>query len=643
MDISCKKCSAKYRIDDSKIPAQGAKVKCPKCGEIAVIKKEAEKPVPESLPQNAPDKNIRGQASVGGINRGADAPPKNPLVLFESQIKNIQRLIFFPSPQSSPLRGEGKGEGDALSTLKDTFGEMLKSYQSLKKDFSKVEKSKKEMETLVEVGKAVNSVLDMDQLLNLIMDMVIKVVGAERGFLMLKDKETGELIFKVARNMEEELKDKAAFTISSGITSRVAKDGKAILSSDAKSDERFSAQASVMGYNLRSLMCVPLKIKDEVIGTIYVDNRAVAGAFTDETLDLLSSFANQSAIAIENARLYENVAKETKIRSNLQRYLSPNIVNDIMTKKENLVLGGERVECSILFTDICGFTSMSEKLSPETVVQTLNEYFSEMTKIIFENEGTLDKFIGDAIMASFGTPIFNPHSAQNAVKAGICMLKKLEELQKKWESEGRPSFKIRIGINTGDVVAGNIGSPDRMDYTVIGDNVNLASRLESNAKPMTVLISDSTYIKIKDMATVNPREPIMVKGKSKPVQTYEVTDIRIPVEEKAKVQRKFVRRDVSLFATFKIPPATKTNQCIIQNISGGGLLMSTRGSASVGEKILLDFTLPDQSKFDNIEGKIAMARPFKDEHSNAFLKMGIEFTPLSDTDFERLSAFCNAL
>jgi adenylate cyclase len=625
MDISCKSCSARYRIDDSKIPDKGAKIKCPKCGTIELIKKESSPPPVVSTPP------VKEKPVPEVTNRGVDVPLQTPLLSFESQLKNIQRVIF-----------QDEGTGEIPSKIKDSFGEMLKSYQALKKDFSRVEKSKKEMETLVEVGKAINSVLDMNNLLNLIMDMVIKVVGAERGFLMLKDKDTGELIFKVARNMDAELKDKAMFTISSGITSQVAKDGKAIISTDAKSDERFSAQASVMDYNLRSLMCVPLEIKDEVIGTIYVDNRMVAGAFTDETLTLISSFANQSAIAIENARLYENVAKETKIRSNLQRYLSPNIVNDIMTKKEKLVLGGERVECSILFTDICGFTSMSEKLPPEKIVQTLNEYFSAMTKIIFENDGTLDKFIGDAIMASFGTPIFNPQSARNAVKAGLDMLKKLYELQKNWESEGRPSFKIRIGINTGEVVAGNIGSPDRMDYTVIGDNVNLASRLESNAKPMTVLISDSTYVKIKDIATANPRDPIMVKGKSMTIQTYEVTDIRIPSEEKAKVQRQFVRKDVSVFATFKIPPGTKTNQCIIQNISGGGVLMSTRISASVGEKILLDFTLPDQSKFDNIEGKIVMARPFKDEHSNTFLKMGIEFTPLSDANFKSISNFCTS-
>ena len=196
------------------------------------------------------------------------------------------------------------------------------------------------MESLVKIGKAINSVLDMDRLLNLIMDMVIKVVGAERGFLMLKDKETGELLVKVARNMEEELKDKTLFTISSGITSRVAREGKAILSTDAQTDERFCAQASVMDHNLRSLMCVPLKIKEEVIGIIYADNRMVSGVFTEESIELLATFANQAAISIENARLYENVVNETKIRMNLQRYLSPNIVNDIITKKENIVLGG---------------------------------------------------------------------------------------------------------------------------------------------------------------------------------------------------------------------------------------------------------------------------------------------------------------
>ena len=552
-------------------------------------------------------------------------PIQNPFIIFETHLKNIHKLL-----------SRNEVPPDNLPLVKDTLGELLKSYQALKNDTARMEKSKKEMETLVEVGKAINSVLDMDQLLNLIMDMVIKVVGAERGFLMLKDKETVELLVKVARNMEEELKDKTLFTISSGITSLVAREGKAILSTDAQSDERFNAQASVMVHNLRSTMCVPLKIKEDVIGIIYVDNRMVAGAFTEESIELLITFANQAAISIENARLYENVVNETKIRMNLQRYLSPNIVNDIITKKENIVLGGERVECSILFADICGFTSISEKFLPERVVYTLNEYFSAMAKIIFENQGTLDKFIGDCVMAVFGAPIFIPYSAQNAVNTGLDMLKKLEELQKKWESEGNPSFSVRIGINTGEVIAGNIGSPDRMDYTVVGDNANLASRIESYARPMTVLISESTYVKIKDIVVAKKLEPILVKGRSGPVITYEVTSIQTSKDEKTKTERRFARKYVSIFATFKTTNSSKTNQCIIQNISAGGLLISSRMGVPIGEKILLDFTLPDNSIFSGIEGKVVQSSPFKDKQSSSYFKMGIEFVTPGNTNLEKI-------
>lgn len=558
----------------------------------------------------------------------ADATFHNPLQAFESNLKNIQMLLL-----------QNKNTEDTISKIKVAFGELLKSHLLLKNDISKLNKSKKEMETLVEIGKAINSVLDMDPLLNLIMDMVIKVVGAERGFLMLKDKETGELLFKVARNLEKELKDKTLFTISSGITSRVAREGKAILSTDAKSDERFIASASVMDHNLRSLMCVPLKTKEEVIGIIYVDNRMIAGAFTEETIELLSTFANQAAISIENARLYENIVSETKLRMNLQRYLSPNIANDILTKKEKLVLGGERVECSILFADICGFTSISEKLSPESIVQMLNEYFSSMTKIIFENDGTLDKFIGDAIMAVFGAPVFSPYSARNAVKTGIDILKKLEELQKKWESQGKPSFKVRIGINTGEVIAGNIGSPDKMDYTVIGDNTNMASRIESNANPMTVLISDSTYVKIKDIVTVKEMEPIIVKGKSYPIKTYEVVDIHVPEDKKEVYERRFIRKNVSIFATFRTFTNSKTNQCIVQNISAVGLLINSRADVPVGEKILIDFTLPNDNIFCGVEGKIIQSHPSNDKYSHTYFKMGIKFVSLGSIDQDKILSF----
>lgn len=604
MNLRCGKCNVTYKLNDAKIPDSGAKVKCTKCGAIYHIKKD-------SAPQPA-----------------TATATATATIAFETELKKAQRLIF--------------ADGDANETIskaKESFREIMSSYQALKKEITNKDKSIKEMETLIEICQIINSVLDMDKLLNLIMDMVIKVVEAERGFLMLKDPETGELVFKVARNMDEEIKDKSLLTVSSGITGRVVREGKPVLTTDAQSDERFSAQASVMDNKLRSVMCVPMTVKNEVIGTIFVDNRMLSGVFTDKTVKLLSSFAHQAAIAIENARLYENVAEETKKRSNLQRYLSPTVVNDIINKKEDLVLGGERIECSILFTDICGFTSLSERLEPEVIVKMLNEYFTEMTRIIFANQGTIDKFIGDAIMAVFGAPVFTPKSAQNAVKAGVDMLAKLTELQKKWEAEGSPSFKIRIGINTGVVVAGNLGSIERMDYTVIGDNVNLASRLESNATPMTALISDTTYSKIKDIVVAEEKEPIKVKGKEKPIKTYEVSDIKIKKIVKAKVERQHARKKVSIFATYRIPPDTKNHQCIIQDISAGGLLMNTREVVPIGEYLQFDITLPNNSKFNNINGQVSLARPFKDKNSQAFFRVGIAFEELSQTDADNLARF----
>ena len=242
-------------------------------------------------------------------------------------------------------------------------------------------------------------------------------------------------------------------------------------------------------------------------------------------------------------------------------------------------------------------------------------------------------------MAVFGAPIFIPYSAQNAVNTGLDMLKKLEVLQKKWESEGNPSFRVRIGINTGEVIAGNIGSPDRMDYTVVGDNANLASRIESYARPMTVLISESTYTKVKDIVIAKKMEPIMMKGESSPVVTYEVTSIQTTKDEKTKIERRFVRKNVSIFATFKTTNHSKTNQCILQNVSAGGLLISSRMGVPIGEKILLDFTLPDNSIIGGIEGKVVQSSPLKDKQSSSYFKMGIEFVSLNNTNLERISNF----
>ncbi len=231
-------------------------------------------------------------------------------------------------------------------------------------------------------------------------------------------------------------------------------------------------------------------------------------------------------LSISTYKVTVEEGEKRKIRSIFSRYVSKPLVDELL-KTQEIRLGGEKKVISILFSDIRGFTSMSENMTPEQVVGILNEYLTEMTDVIFLNSGTLDKFIGDAVMALFGTPFFVKDHAMRAVRTGWQMKHRLAELNKKWESEGKRTLKIGIGINSGEVVAGNMGSLKRMEYTVIGDAVNLASRLESLNKELgtEILISEATYRMIEGKVTVNKFENVKVKGKQESLTVYEVTGI----------------------------------------------------------------------------------------------------------------------
>ncbi len=223
------------------------------------------------------------------------------------------------------------------------------------------------------------------------------------------------------------------------------------------------------------------------------------------------------------ARQVEESAKRRYITQLFGRYVAPNVVEQLITNRDLLQLSGRKQRLTIFFSDIRGFTSMSEKLPPEEVSALLNEYFSCMTRIVFKHGGTLDKFIGDSVMAFFGNPVYFDNHAERAVLMALEMKEEMERLKSKWASEGKNHlFDIGMGINTGEVVVGNLGSTDFFDYTVIGDEVNLACRIESVAKRGQVLISSTTYEEIKDKFEIIQLEPVQLKGKSQPVQIYEV-------------------------------------------------------------------------------------------------------------------------
>jgi adenylate cyclase len=220
---------------------------------------------------------------------------------------------------------------------------------------------------------------------------------------------------------------------------------------------------------------------------------------------------------------YINEEKEKEsLRRSFEAYFPPAVVKKIMANPEMIYAAGQKKELTIMFSDIKSFTTHSSTMTPEAIQKSLDEYFGAMVDIVFKYEGTVDKFIGDGLMVFYGDPEPQSDHALRCVKAAIEMQKKCRELKAKWEAEGRFSLKIRIGINTGPVVVGNMGSAKRLSYTVLGSDVNLAQRLEANAPVEGIMISQRTYELVKDHVPTKPLEPIKVKGLDQPIQVYEV-------------------------------------------------------------------------------------------------------------------------
>jgi adenylate cyclase len=301
------------------------------------------------------------------------------------------------------------------------------------------------------------------------------------------------------------------------VTERVA-----ILSDNAAVDERFKGK-SILIQSVRSAMCTPLMGTDQhVLGILYVDNLTATHSFADEDLEFLIAFGSLAAVGIENSRRSERLQREALVLSNFQRYFAPNLAAQIAQQEGAVQLGGQKRPVVIFFSDIRGFTPLSETMGPDEIATLLTEYFTEMVEIVFEHSGTLDKFMGDAIMALWGAPIAHADDADRAMRCALDQLEALKKLNRKWKEQGRPELGIGIGINFGEVFAGNIGSDRRLEYTVIGDAVNTAKRLCDSAGPNEVLISEPFYQQLKQPPKVDPLEPIQVKGKSQKVSVYRV-------------------------------------------------------------------------------------------------------------------------
>jgi adenylate cyclase len=464
----------------------------------------------------------------------------NGVPVVEAKLKDGDKILLGKFQIAFSKAIEGQVVLDEAKPLQEEGGTIIRSIGELQKLFGtgdtagagaaaakpasvdEIEKSNRILKVLTKVAETLIAVRPVEEVLEQVLDIVFENMPADRGSLMLI--EDGQLVPMARKFRNPKSGGDQKIVISKTIADKVIKDRVAILTSDAQVDSRFSAGDSIRFHGIRSAMCAPLWNREEVIGIVNVDSPFLTNSFTANDLDLLSALANYAAVAVERARLNQRIQAEEKKRERLGRFLSPQVASRILAQSDASTdtLGAPEVrDVSILFADVVGFTSMSEKMSPAAVAYVLNDYLSRMTDVIFRHEGTLDKYIGDAIMAVFGAPLDMPDHAARAIKAALEMRERLEE----WNSERKegPTLRIRIGINSGKAVAGEIGSINKKEYTVLGDTVNTASRLESSvAKPMMVVVGNNTYQATKDQFRFEFLGEVSLKGKEIKVPVYAV-------------------------------------------------------------------------------------------------------------------------
>ncbi len=464
---------------------------------------------------------------------------------FDQQLKNGDRITIgastlrFEQPveeRTTDVRYDDKplGHTQLLISASDVMSTVLRSKDEVAaspqrdKVLEALQRKANILTALYEMSKTLGSVFDLNAIFEKATDIIFRSTPADRVVALLAESATGELedanLTPIAMRARDNKLEAHARRLSIGrtITRKVMKDRVALLSQDAASDEQFAGVDSIVSQGVRSTICAPLVTESRVHGALYADRLDPFAAFKPDDLELISAVAAQAAVAVENARAHERLAREEVARANYSRFLPEYVVKQMLDNPESFKLGGVSQTITILFADIRGFTRISEHAPPEKIVNLLNRYFSAMTDIIFAHGGTLDKYLGDGLMALFGAPTATPDDASNALNAAVAMQRRLLGINRELHDEGLPEIGVGMGLHTGEAIVGYIGSDRRSEYTAIGDTVNTSSRLESNARGGEILISDATAQAAHSRYKLQPRDAIMVKNREQPVKLWEV-------------------------------------------------------------------------------------------------------------------------
>ncbi len=385
------------------------------------------------------------------------------------------------------------------------------------------------LQILLEVSRELSSLQDPSQLLDRSLDLLFSILEIDRAAILLINAKTGELEQQAAKCSKRRASSKRFY--SQRIVEFVQQTGDAIISRDAQTDRRFDDADSIVNQSIRASMCVPLKTKQKVIGVLYVDSLSLLDVYKESDLQFLTALASQAAIAIENTNLSRKLAEAAVLRSRMERFFPPSVLHK-MEEADEALLEIVDTEVSALFVDISDFTQMSSTMEPRQVIGMLNEYFTVMVEeIVFPYAGTLEKYIGDALLAIWGAPYQIPDDADRAVYAAITMQHRIQALNESWAKSRDLAIQIHIGINSGKVAAGNIGSPRLIQYATIGDTTNVASRICNVANAGEIVISSETLNRLNNrQIPVVPLPPTNVKGKDKPLYLFKLLwrEMKVP-------------------------------------------------------------------------------------------------------------------
>jgi|GEM_PF-1102419 class 3 adenylate cyclase len=380
------------------------------------------------------------------------------------------------------------------------------------------------LQILYRLGKSVAGALDMPDLGRRVMDLVWEAVPFDRGFVLLE----GAAVGADGRREWQPISSRDAHgnavtgRPSATVLKKVRDEGVSLQTADATTDQRLDMAASVMNLRIRGVLCAPMWAGDQMIGAIYVD-RGTQRPFVAEELITLEAVADFAGTAFQQHLQTARARAANRMVEDLARFVAPEVKAELDRKSERdiaALLSHREMSAAVLFCDIQGFTPLCERLKPGEVATLLTQYFNALTDAVMAERGSLNKFIGDACMGLFGVPLPLDNNSLRAVQAGAGIIRRMAELQATLPEDRR--FKVRVGINTGVVVAGAFGSERRMEYTVLGDVVNTAARLEAAATPMGIMVGEQTYQDVKDVVACTSRGSIAVKGKAQPIPAYEI-------------------------------------------------------------------------------------------------------------------------